>query len=212
MIAQGRIFGITLLSIMTVIIYFNIRRAIKGKIPKIRLLPAIEAIEEGVGRAAEMGRPVHFSPGFGKLQSAYGTETISGMSVLHQTARFAARKRTDIICTIGRSPHQPIAEEAIRTAFLLEGLFVMEVMRKVGAINIGGTTRLYMTPYFVGGCDYSLLGEEVLAAGAYITKDPASCGGFLGQDYCKYIMILLIVLGVITTSFGTDIIANILGL
>ena len=56
-----------------------IRSAARGKSTYIRPLPGLEAVEDGVGRATEMGRPVLFIPGTGDVDMA---ETLAGLAVL----------------------------------------------------------------------------------------------------------------------------------
>ena len=44
-------------------------------------------------------------------------------------------------------------------------------------------------------CDYTLIGEELYAAGALMGDDPRLKGGIKGQDYVKLVaMIVLVVL------------------
>jgi hypothetical protein len=88
----------------------------------------------------------------------------------------------------------------------------MEAMRDAGAMTIGGSSRVVASTFIVGGCDYSLIGEEALAAGAYVSKDPVARGSFQGQDYTKFGVISLIVVGVLMTLFGVEIIQKILGM
>ena len=62
------LFGVTVA--IAVIMLVAIRRAKKGKKFFIRRIAGLEAIDEAVGRATEMGRPVHFSPGIASLSEA----------------------------------------------------------------------------------------------------------------------------------------------
>ncbi|MEM2074134.1 MAG: DUF6754 domain-containing protein, partial [Nitrososphaeria archaeon] len=59
----GRIFGAIFLLISFLIVYLFMTRAVKGSVPKIRKMAGLEAIPESIGRAAETGRPVHYTPG-----------------------------------------------------------------------------------------------------------------------------------------------------
>jgi len=47
-------------------------------------------------------------------------------------------------------------------------------------------------PFFITACDYTLIGEELYAASAYLSREPLLLGSLAGQDYGK--MIILIVL------------------
>ncbi len=82
----GRIFGlICLIAIMASVAYY-IKRAQGGTIPKVRRIPGIDAIDESLGKAVEMGRPVFCSHGIANLRDATtGPQTLAGLSVLsHQ--------------------------------------------------------------------------------------------------------------------------------
>ncbi len=48
-----------------------INRARRGmKIPELYKVAGLDALDEAIGRCTEMGRPVHFAPGFGEVQNA----------------------------------------------------------------------------------------------------------------------------------------------
>jgi hypothetical protein len=52
-------------------------------------------------------------------------------------------------------------------------------------------------PFFVAACDYTLIGEELFAASAYLSNEPKQLGSLKGQDVGKSIAMLAIVTGVI---------------
>src|SRR3990170_2108172 len=56
-IVTGRFFGLILLIAMLVILILFMNRASKGKVERVRKLPAIEAMDDAVGRAIELGKP-----------------------------------------------------------------------------------------------------------------------------------------------------------
>jgi hypothetical protein len=37
-------------------------------------------------------------------------------------------------------------------------------------------------PFFVAACDYTLIGEELFAASAYLSREPKLLGSLKGQD------------------------------
>jgi hypothetical protein len=85
------------------------------------------------------------------------------------------------------------------------GLMVVETANRVGAMSVGGTDSLSQLCWFVAGCDYSVLGEEIYALGAYISKNPISVGAIAGQDIIKLAVLIITVLGVILTQVGIDV-------
>ena len=73
---------------------------------------------------------------------------------------------------------------------------------RVGALMLGGTDTTHNIPFLVAICDYSIIGEELYAASAYLSREPLILGSIKGQDLAKAILIGLIVLGVVLASFG----------
>jgi hypothetical protein len=65
-------------------------------------------------------------------------------------------------------------------------------------------------PFFVAACDYTVIGEELYAAGAYLTNDKGRLGGIAGQDYIKLIVIGIILIGTLMTSAGSNAIQSLL--
>ena len=89
-------------------------------------------------------------------------------------------------------------------AFYAESLVLAETGHATGAIQIAGTARPAQLPFFVTACDYTLIGEELFAASAYLSKQSTSLGSLKGQDYGKAVFMGLIVLGAILGSFGIE--------
>ena len=52
-------------------------------------------------------------------------------------------------------------------SFAAESLILAEAGDQVGAMQIAGTTSNEQIPFFITTCDYTLLGEELYAAGAF---------------------------------------------
>jgi hypothetical protein len=87
-------------------------------------------------------------------------------------------------------------------AFYAESLILAETGHSTGAIQIAGTAMPSQLPFFVTACDYTLIGEELFAASAYLSKEPLLLGSLKGQDMGKAILIAILVGGVILVSFG----------
>jgi hypothetical protein len=86
--------------------------------------------------------------------------------------------------------------------FFAESLILAETGSSVGAIQIAGTDAVSQLPFFVTACDYTIIGEELYAASAYISRDPSLLGSLKGQDAYKLLVIILIVLGVASATLG----------
>jgi len=86
-IRAGRTFQLTFMVIMGILAFLAYRLAKRGREWKIKPLEAIEMLTEGVGRAAEMGRPILYLPGISGLSSA---QTMAGLTVFGEVCQKAA--------------------------------------------------------------------------------------------------------------------------
>ena len=86
--------------------------------------------------------------------------------------------------------------------FYAESLILAETGASIGAIQIAGTDAISQLPFFVAACDYTLIGEELYAASAYIGREPVLLGSLKGQDYFKLVCIAVMIIGVILMTAG----------
>lgn len=87
-------------------------------------------------------------------------------------------------------------------SFYAESLILAETGYSTGAIQTSGTAQASQLPFFVVSCDYTLIGEELFAASAYLSRDPQQLGSLKGHDFGKLLVIFLILVGVITEIAG----------
>jgi hypothetical protein len=258
LIQTGKLGGFILLIVLSALVVLVIQRSRKGKVPQIRRLAGLDAIEEAIGRCAEMGRPAHFSTGWGGLSTEWAQQTIAGLSVLGYTYRIAARYKVPVFYTccwahmlplvydLGRQAYlaegKPeefnpdtiryvgdsqnalmsgamgtIAREKVAANFLIGGFFFEAIQLAeegfaAGAIQVGGTARVYQIPTLMATCDYILIGEELFAAGAYVTRDPVQIGSIGGQDLGRLLSIIITVIAVLSVSLGSMVIINLLNI
>ena len=90
----------------------------KGANLFLRKIPGIAAIEEAVGRATEMGRPVLFIPGLDDIDEI---QTLAGVAILGHVARIVSLYDTDIIVPTRRSIVMSVCEETVRQSCLAAG-------------------------------------------------------------------------------------------
>jgi len=224
------------------VIYF-IYHAQRGKKLFIRKIAGLEAIDDAVGRATEMGRPVLFIPGIRDMDDV---QTIAGITILGRVARTIAEYDIRINMPVSRSIVMTTARETIKAAYAAEGridaysddfvyyltdeqfgyvaavdgimvrdkpatcfymgsffaesLIFAETGNSIGAIQIAGTAMPAQLPFFVAACDYTLIGEELFAASAYLSGEPKQLGSLKGQDVGKFIAMLAIILGMIAVT------------
>lgn len=102
----------------------------------------------------------------------------------------------------GMMVRQKPAANFLIGAFHAESLLLAETGQTTGAIQIAGTAEVTQLPFFAVVCDYTLMGEELFAAGAYLSQEPAMLGSIKGQDFTKAGLILTLVVGVLLEIFG----------
>jgi len=87
-------------------------------------------------------------------------------------------------------------------AFFAESLLLAETGHSIGAIQIAGTANVHQMPFFVVACDYTLIGEEYYAASALLSNDPLLLGSLKSADTVKLVLIIVIALGCVLSTFG----------
>lgn len=100
--------------LFTLLVVFAVIQSRRGKDFYIRPIAGLHEIDNAVGRATEMGRPIMFVPGWGTLGDVC---TIASLMILNQVARKSAEYDTRII-----SPHcdymvMPLAQEIVKSAY-----------------------------------------------------------------------------------------------
>lgn len=250
---RGRTSMLVLLILFSTFVLWFISRAKRGKELYIRPIAGLQALDEAVGRATEMGKPVLFIPGVLDMDQI---ETIAGLSVLGRIAGKTAEYGAPLMVPTRHPLVMTAARETVKEAYLAAGrpdaydeekiwyltseqfgyaagvdgimlrekpgaifymgafyaesLVLAETGHATGAIQVAGTARPAQLPFFVTACDYTLIGEELFAASAYLSKQSTSLGSLKGQDYGKAVFMGLIVLGVVLTSFGITWLVRIL--
>ena len=86
-------------------------------------------------------------------------------------------------------------------SFAAESLILAEAGQQIGAMQVAATTSNEQIPFFITACDYTLIGEELFAAGAYLSRNPVQTGSLKAQDVIKVAIVVLILLGVAEATF-----------
>jgi len=87
-------------------------------------------------------------------------------------------------------------------SYFAESLLLTETGASTGAIQIAGTDSDHQLPFFVTTCDYTLIGEELYAASAYLSREPIQIGTLRGQDMGKAFILSVIAVGTVLATFA----------
>ena len=229
---------------VTAIVYF-VTSARGGKELFIRRLPGLDEVDNAVGRATEMGKPILYITG---LSGISDVATIAAINILGEVAKKTAEYNTRLIVPCADPIVMAVEQEVVKEAyaemgrpdayneddvfyltrsqfayvagvngimvrqrpatilymgmFYAESLVLAETGASVGSIQIAGTDAVTQLPFFITSCDYTLIGEELYAASAYLSREPVLLGGLKGQDTVKLIVGILLILGVIAATLA----------
>lgn len=225
-----------------VVVFVNLAK--RGKDLYLRPIAGLEEIDNAIGRATEMGRPMLYCMGNGGLSDV---ATLASMGILQQVARKAAEYDTKLIVPCYDYIVMPIAQEIVREAhysvgrpdsfdknnvfyltsaqfayvagvngimirermatnffmgyFAAEALLMTETGNAVGAVQIAGSDAITQIPFFITTCDYTLIGEELYAASAYLNREPMLLGTLKAQDYFKFLILVFVIAGALLATF-----------
>ena len=120
MFVTGRMFALGMLVGVCVLIYACMELA-KRNLPTFRKIAGLDALPEMVGRAAEMGRPVHYTTGLGELNTNMASQLVAGLSVLAYVSELCAKLGVRVIYTVYQSQVIPLATELMKDAYARVG-------------------------------------------------------------------------------------------
>jgi hypothetical protein len=246
----GRINILISIIVFTGLLVFFVIHARSGRDLFIRKIPGLDAVDEAVGRATEMGKPILYVPGLGDI---VWTATIASMNILGEVAKKIAQYDTPIIVTNRWSVVYTVSKEVVREAFTAEGkpenfqeeyvrylteaqfgfaaavngimlrerpatnffigrfwaesLIMAETGAQTGAIQIAGSDSVLQLPFFITACDYTLIGEELYAASAYLSREPLLMGSLKAQDYGKLIVLAILFVFTILAFANIDLLS-----
>lgn len=103
--------------IASAFLLFKILTSRSDRIPTIRRIAGLNAIDEAVGRATEMGRPVLMIPGIGQLD----IPALQGLNIFGYIARSVAAFGNRTILAVADPPLAGVGEEVIRDAYAAGG-------------------------------------------------------------------------------------------
>jgi Domain of unknown function (DUF6754) len=258
-VSKGQWFNIERTSILlatllyVAFVVFLVRKARSGEKMYVRPISGIAAVEEAVGRATEMGKPVLYIPGIGEIQEV---ATLAALTILSPIAEKVAEYSTPIMVPNRDPVVFSVAQEIVREAYIkaghpdeynedavfflsgrqfayaaavsgimmrekpatnfffgmfyAESLILAETGAATGAIQIAGTDQVAQLPFFIATCDYTLIGEELYAASAYLSDDPVLVGSLKALDWAKIVIMTTIAVGLGMRIFGLNWLAGVI--
>jgi len=125
-LVEGTYFDATLLLILLGSSLYYMNKASRGEqLPNIRMIPAVAAIEEGVGRSLELDKPVHFgmSGTGGRLYDAQAANNVAAFMILLYVAKLSARYGAKLIVHMpGYTESIAVIQGLVRQAYFEEGV------------------------------------------------------------------------------------------
>lgn len=228
---MDRLLSMWFLVVFTITSLLAMKRVQNGHEISIRRLKGLDAIQEAIGRATEMGRTSLFViPG-----GPFDAQAFAALDILGYVASETAKYDTKLVVVNALPEAHAISQEVVQQAyksqgkdgalenaslrflssgftagvlgiyerdkiganflfgsFYLESLTLAEAGQRTGAIQVSGTANTHQLPFLVAACDYSLIGEEIYAAGTYLSRNSAQIGSLVAQEVGKYTGIVLI--------------------
>lgn len=245
------VFRLLIAVVFSIIIMFFILAARKNPNIFIRRIAGLEAVDEAIGRATEMGKPVLHING---LDSLATLSTVAAVNILGRIAGKVATYESDLLVPCFDPVVMTVSQEVVKNAYLeagrpdnyredniyfltdqqfsytasvcgimlrekpaanfllgyfyAESLLLAETGNTTGAIQIAGTDAQAQLPFFITTCDYTLIGEELYAASAYLSREPMLLGSLRGQDVAKAFVMLMIFIGTLLSTFGSPLLTR----
>jgi hypothetical protein len=226
------------------VVFGSIRTAKRREI-FLRRIPGLDAVDEAIGRATELGKPILYLTGAGDMSEP---STIAAAVILGRVAKRVAAYETDLLVPHRDPIVMAVCQEITKQSYLeagkpdvfredsnffittdqfsytaavdgimlrrkpaanffmgsyfAEALLLTETGASTGAIQIAGTDSDHQLPFFVTTCDYTLIGEELYAASAYLSREPVQLGTLRGQDLGKGFILVVLALGTLLATVG----------
>ncbi len=171
-----RVSVLIFLAIFSLVILLYTRWAKQGKKLFVRKIAGLDAVEEAVGRATEMGRPVLFVPGISDIDEI---QTIAGISILGRVARITAEYDTPLIVPVRYPMILAAGQEVVEHAYTEVGkrdFYNKDIVRYVAGeqfafaatvngmmVRVHPAANIYMGAFFA---ESLLLAETGNAAGS----------------------------------------------
>ena len=149
---MGVIFQFAVFSFSIIAILVAINRAKQGNVPTIRPITCLDALDELIGRSAEMGTPVHFITGAGSMTGSEAPIVAAGFAILGYVAELCGKYQVPLRYTCMYGYTVPIAQDLIQGGYTKGGhpelynddmvYYVGETQNAIEADSRGAMTAL----------------------------------------------------------------------
>jgi len=112
--ARGRFPVLVVTLLFCGAVLFFVQRAKGGTELFIRKIPGLEAVDDAVGRATEMGRPVLFVPG---IETVSDVGTLAALTILGHVTKRVATHGTRLLVPVADPIVMTTAQEIVRAAY-----------------------------------------------------------------------------------------------
>lgn len=111
-----------MLLILCSVMWYTTTLVKRGKIPFIRKIPALDAIEEAVGRCVEMGRPVYYPLGAAGFGDAWTGGKMAALSLINYTAALCAERGIKLLTGTTHTALIPMIDDVVSQAYSNKGI------------------------------------------------------------------------------------------
>ena len=112
--ARGRLNVLVLAALFSAAVLWYVRRARRGIDLYIRKIPGLDAVDDAVGRATEMGRPVLYVPG---IETVSEVGTLASLTILGHVAKRVAQHGTPLEVPCADPIVMATAQEIVRQSY-----------------------------------------------------------------------------------------------
>jgi len=133
----------------------------------IRRIAGLEAVEEAVGRATEMGRPILYVPGLDPMDEV---ATVAAIDILGQVAKKAGEYETRLVCPNRDPIVMAVAQQVVRESYA-----------SVGKPHLYQDENVFYVTYSQFG--------YAAAVAAYMVRERPATNFFIGKFYAESLVL-----------------------
>jgi hypothetical protein len=154
-------------AVFMALVVILVERARRGAKLFIRRIAGLEAVEEAVGRATEMGRPILYVPGLDPMDEV---ATVAAIDILGQVAKKAGEYETRLVCPNRDPIVMAVAQQVVRESYA-----------SVGKPHLYQDENVYYVTFSQFG--------YAAAVAAYMVRERPATNFFMGKFYAESLVL-----------------------